>query len=136
VSIDPSNGAIVTLYGGKNYLKQALNTATDDPVQGGSTFKPFTLIGALEEDHELNETFDGDSPGPFTEDGEPWPNNFGFHDYGEIDLVEATANSVNTAYTILNDEVGPEKTAEVAHRLGIREDTEIGPYLSNVLGVA
>ncbi len=136
VSIDPSTGAIVTLYGGKNYLKQALNTATDDPVQGGSTFKPFTLIGALEEGHELNETFDGNSPGPFTEDGEPWPNNFGFHDYGEIDLVEATANSVNTAYAILNDEVGPEKTAEVAHRLGIREDTEIAPYLSNVLGVA
>ncbi|MCK0116004.1 transglycosylase domain-containing protein [Isoptericola sp. S6320L] len=138
VSIDPSNGAVVTLYGGKDYIKQALNTASQDRIQGGSTFKPFTLIGALEEGHELNETFDGNSPGHLDPEdpSREWPTNFGLQSYGQIDLVKATANSVNTAYVALNIEVGPEKTADVAHRLGIREETEIDPYPSNVLGTA
>jgi penicillin-binding protein 1A len=136
VSIDPETGAVVAAYGGADYIKQSLNTATDDHVQGGSTFKPFTLIGALEEGHELSETFDGNSPGQFIEDGKPWPTNFGLTDYGTIDLVKATAHSVNTVYATLNDEIGPEKTAEVAHRLGIREDTVIDPVKSNVLGTA
>ncbi|WP_277212718.1 transglycosylase domain-containing protein [Isoptericola croceus] len=138
VSIDPSNGAVVALYGGKNYIKQSLNTATQDTVQGGSTFKPFTLIAALEEDYELNETFDGNSPGHLDPEDptKEWPTNFGRQSYGQVDLVQATANSVNTAYVELNLAVGPEKTVDVAHRLGIREDTEIKAVPSNVLGTA
>ncbi|GAA4730312.1 hypothetical protein GCM10023216_22510 [Isoptericola chiayiensis] len=138
VSINPENGAIWTLYGGPNYLKQSLNTATDDVVQAGSTFKPFTLIGALENGHELNETFDGNSPAHLDpKDPErEWPSNFGNYSYGQVDLVEATANSINTAYVELNIENGPEKTADVAHRLGIREDESnpIDAVPANVLG--
>ncbi|WP_407319907.1 transglycosylase domain-containing protein [Isoptericola halotolerans] len=138
VSIDPSSGEVVALYGGKNYIKQSLNTATDDTVQAGSTFKPFTLIGALEKGHELTETFDGNSPGHLDPEDptREWPTNFGLHSYGQIDLVKATANSVNTAYAALNIEVGPEKTVDVAHRLGIREETEIDAVPANVLGTA
>ncbi|PFG41393.1 membrane peptidoglycan carboxypeptidase [Isoptericola jiangsuensis] len=136
VSIDPETGAVVAAYGGPDYTKQYLSMATDDAVQAGSTFKPFTLIGALEAGYTLDETFDGNSPGQFVEDGKPWPTNFGQQSFGQIDLVKATANSVNTVYATLNDEIGPEKTVEVAHRLGIREDTVIPDVTSNVLGVA
>jgi membrane peptidoglycan carboxypeptidase len=110
VSIDPSTGAIVALYGGADYVTQSLNTATQDVVQAGSTFKPFTLIGALENGHTLDETFDGNSPKifPGANDGKDYPvNNFGLHDYGPIDLVDATAHSVNTAYAELNEAIGP-----------------------------
>nr|WP_246256751.1 transglycosylase domain-containing protein [Isoptericola halotolerans] len=138
VSIDPSNGDIVALYGGKNYIKQSLNTATQDTVQGGSTFKPFTLIGALEEGYDLTTTFDGNSPKVFpgADNGNDWTvNNFGGQSLGSsIDLVTATANSVNTAYAELNMEVGPQKTVEVAHRLGIRESTDLLSNNGNVLG--
>jgi penicillin-binding protein 1A len=139
VSIDPENGAIVTLYGGQDFVTQNKNTAWQDVIQGGSTFKPFTLIAALEDGHQLNETFDGNSPGQFENDeGEPWPNNFGDTDYGTVDLVEATQDSVNTAYVELNTEIGPERTTEVAHELGIREDEKnpIQAVQSNVLGAA
>lgn len=148
VSIDPRNGRVLALYGGADYVKQNLNTATGDDAQAGSTFKPFTLIGALEKKHQLNEVFDGNSPGhpvdPETgepwvdsESGEPWePDNFGFQDYGQIDLVKATANSVNSTYAQLNLDIGPETTAEVAHRAGIREETDIPNVPSNVLGTA
>jgi penicillin-binding protein 1A len=37
-----------------------------------------------------------------------------------MNLVSATANSVNTIFAQLVVEVGPEKVAEVAHRMGIR----------------
>ncbi|GAA1723239.1 hypothetical protein GCM10009809_18870 [Isoptericola hypogeus] len=147
VSMDPQTGAVRAMYGGADYVKQSLNTATQDVMQAGSTFKPFTLIGALEQDHTLDEMFDGNSPGapidPATgqvwvdKDGTPWePDNFNYADYGQIDLATATANSVNSAYAQLNLDIGPETTAEVAHRAGIRKSTEIQPVPSNVLGTA
>lgn len=139
VSIDPQTGAVRAIYGGADYVKQSLNTATQDVMQAGSTFKPFTLIGALEQDHTLDETFDGNSPKVFpgADNGEDWEvDNFGYIDYGQISLEQATANSVNTAYAELNEEIGPETTEEVAHRAGIRKKTDIGAGLSNVLGTA
>ncbi|MEN5073101.1 transglycosylase domain-containing protein [Isoptericola cucumis] len=141
VSMDPQTGAVRALYGGPDYVKQSLNTATQDVMQAGSTFKPFTLLGALEQGHTLDETFDGNSPKVFPEakgdDGEPWEvDNFGYYDYGQVSLEQATANSVNTAYAELNEEIGPETTEEVAHRAGIRKKTEIGAEPSNVLGTA
>jgi len=139
VSMDPATGAIKALYGGPDYVKQSLNTATQDVVQAGSTFKPFTLMAALEDGHTLDEKYDGNSPYYYKDPdtGEEWePKNFGGYDYGQIDLTRATANSVNSVYGALNVEIGPEKTAEVAHRAGIRKSTEIDAVPSNVLGTA
>lgn len=139
VSMDPQTGAVKALYGGPDYVKQSLNTATQDVVQAGSTFKPFTLMAALQEGHTLDEKYDGNSPYHYTDPktGEKWePQNFGGYSYGQIDLTKATANSVNSVYGALNVEIGPEKTAEVAHKAGIRKATEIDPVPSNVLGTA
>ncbi|MFD6176769.1 MULTISPECIES: transglycosylase domain-containing protein [unclassified Isoptericola] len=150
VSVDPQTGAVKALYGGKDYVKQSLNVATQDTVQGGSTFKPFTLLGALEKGITLEDKFDGNSPGhpvdpdtgqPVVDDpatGKLWePDNFGYYDYGSsISLADATANSVNSAYAQLNMDIGPKTTAEVAHRAGIRQATKIDANPSNVLGTA
>ncbi|MFI2294965.1 transglycosylase domain-containing protein [Isoptericola sp. NPDC019571] len=141
VSMDPKTGAVKALYGGPDYVKQSLNTATQDVVQAGSTFKPFTLMAALENDHTLEEKLDGNSGKVFPDanNGEDWRvPNFGGANYGgSIDLTTATAHSVNTAYVQLNEEVGPEKTREVAERAGIRKDENypLTAGLSNVLGV-
>jgi membrane peptidoglycan carboxypeptidase len=64
--------------------------------------------------------------------------NFGGESFGQIDLLKATASSVNTVYVQLNEEVGPEKTADVAFRAGLPEDdaTHIEGNLVNVLGSA
>jgi len=129
VSIDPSNGGIVSMYGGEDFLTDQINRATRGRVQGGSTFKPFTLIAALENGIPLTERFNGRSPQEFPN----WKvSNFGGRDFGDIDLVDATADSVNTVYAQLNLEVGPEKTAEVAARAGIT--TPVNSQPSNVLG--
>ncbi|MEU2198630.1 transglycosylase domain-containing protein [Isoptericola sp. NPDC019482] len=141
VSMDPQTGAVKALYGGPDYVKQSLNTATQDVIQAGSTFKPFTLIGALEEGHTLEEKFDGSTPQVFpgdSADDKPWTvGNFGGEPFGQIDLATATAHSVNTVYGKLNLEIGPQKTVDVAEKAGIRASSpDLQPYRSNVLGTA
>ncbi|MFC6852617.1 transglycosylase domain-containing protein [Aquipuribacter hungaricus] len=135
VTIDPATGGIRGMYGGDDLL-QRRNAVTKDTAQAGSTFKPFTLVAALEAGIPLDETFDGNS-GREIEGYDRPVDNFGDTDYGRVDLVEATANSVNTAYVELNSEVGPEATREVAVRAGLPDDTlGLESFVSNVLGAA
>ncbi len=58
-SINPRTGGIVALYGGADYLKRQSNGATQDVAQAGSTFKPFTLVAALEDDIALKSRWNG-----------------------------------------------------------------------------
>jgi membrane peptidoglycan carboxypeptidase len=130
-SVDPKDGAIVAMYGGADFLTDQKNTVTYDNVQPGSTFKPFTLIAGLEQGVGLNTQFDGRTPQEF---GDWKVNNFPGGRFGSIDLVDATAQSVNTVYAQLNLQVGPEKTAEVAERAGI--PAPVDTNRANVLGTA
>lgn len=128
-SVDPKDGAIVAMYGGSDFLTDQRNTATYDKIQPGSTFKPFTLIAALEQGVPLTTRFSGRSPQTF---GDWKVNNFSGQSFGTIDLVEATAQSVNTVYAQLNLQVGPDVTAKVAERAGLTAPVETNR--ANVLG--
>jgi membrane peptidoglycan carboxypeptidase len=64
--------------------------------------------------------WDGRSPQTFS--GYP-VSNFGGEQFGRIDLVEATAHSVNTVYVPLGIQVGFRKTMDTSHRLGLPDDT-------------
>ncbi|MFD6090991.1 transglycosylase domain-containing protein [Oerskovia sp. NPDC060338] len=139
VSIDPADGAVKSVYGGPDFVTQEFNNATRGVAQAGSTFKPFTLVAALEQGIDLSATYDGNNdvevPG-FYDKGQG-VKNFGDAKYGEIDLATATANSVNTVYAALNMEVGPEATVAAAVKAGIPEDTmDLKAVPSNVLGTA
>jgi len=131
VTLDPNDGAIRSLYSGDDFIKDQYNRVTLATIQAGSTFKPFTLVAALQAGKSLNSVYSGASPQTFANG--TWPvNNFGYGSYGNMNLVEATANSVNTVYAALNMEVGPENTAAVATKAGIRTQVSVVP--SNVLG--
>ena len=134
-TIDPADGAIVALYGGPDYITQSLNAVTQGTAQAGSTFKPFTLVAALENGVSLSKTYNGTSPQTLTGWGGGSVKNFGSgggQKFGTINLVAATANSVNTVFAQLNLEVGPAKTAEVAKRAGVT--SKVGTNPANVLG--
>ena len=92
--------------------------------QPGSSFKPFTLAEALEDGMSLDKTYRG--PGTYTyprckdvATGGCTVHNVESGSYGTIDLRQATANSVNTVYAQLIQDVGVKDTAELAHRLGL-----------------
>ncbi|ABS05804.1 transglycosylase domain-containing protein [Kineococcus radiotolerans] len=136
-AIDPRTGGVTAMYGGADYEKSQFNDATQATAQAGSTFKPFTLVAALEQGISLRTTFNGSSPRTIDD----WPaRNFGDEQFGRIDLVTATEHSVNTVYGQLNDEVTPEKTRDVAIRMGYPQETaglaDKDTTISNVLGTA
>ena len=140
VTLNPVDGSIVALYGGADYLARPRNAATQDTAQAGSTFKPFTLVAHLESGNSLESFYDGRNRAPV----EGFPEgvrNYGDSSFGRIDVVEATAKSVNSVYAAMNVEVGASTTAQVAVRAGLPEDTAglLGPEFetpANVLGTA
>jgi len=123
VSMTPK-GEVRALVGGRDFtsVKRArgFDFATDFPGRSaGSSFKPFTLLTAIEEDISTRSRFSGSSPRLITDpacanpDGSPWEvENYEGGSYGTLDLVGATTNSVNTIYAQLAAEVGPESIVE------------------------
>jgi penicillin-binding protein 1A len=89
--------------------------------QPGSAFKPFLTAAALEEG--IPPTLEMDSSGPRTIEncggGEDWEIRNVSGD-GNLDMYEAMARSSNVYHGLLVDEVGPDKLASMAQRLGIK----------------
>ena len=120
-AVQPGTGAVVAMYGG-NEAGQ-LNEATQARIQPGSSFKPFALAAALEDDVSLRSRFQGNSPLELPGTDKTVNNEFD-RDYGtSVDLVTATRESINTAYVDLTLEIGPERVREAAIAAGIPDDT-------------
>jgi membrane peptidoglycan carboxypeptidase len=117
-AIRPGDGAIVAMYGGKDYSSDQYNSSTDAILQGGSTFKVFGLLAALQKDISTKTKYAGFSPRYLPEFADPLKNprgkveNFGNEQFGSIDLRKALAHSVNTVFAQLNvDLAAPGTTA-------------------------
>ena len=137
VSIRPGTGEIVALYGGKDYLVTQLNGATQSITQAGSGFKPFALIAALEQGIPLSSIWSGKSPQVFDDVRKPYPVfNYSNEQEGEIDLLDATAHSINTIFVPLGIKAGLDNVVDVARRAGIPNTVALMPTPSISLGVA
>ncbi|MGL4174135.1 MAG: transglycosylase domain-containing protein [Actinomycetota bacterium] len=133
-AVKPGDGAVVAMYGGADAVEREYNDATQATLQAGSTFKPCTLAAALQQGRSLRSIYSGASPQTFND---YTVGNFGSESFGDLDLVQATAKSVNTVYVALNEEIGPEATRNVCVETGIPEDTpDLQRNLANVLGTA
>ena len=137
VSIRPGTGEVVAFYGGKDYLVTQLNGATQSITQAGSGFKPFALVAALEQGIPLTSIWSGKSPQVFDDVGKPYPVfNYSNEQEGEINLLAATAHSINTIFVPLGIKAGPDKVVDVARRAGIPNTVALMPTPSISLGVA
>jgi membrane peptidoglycan carboxypeptidase len=137
VSIRPGTGEIVAFYGGKDYLVTQLNGATQSITQAGSGFKPFALVAALEQGIPLTSIWNGKSPQVFDDVGKPYPVfNYSNEQEGQINLLDATAHSINTIFVPLGIKAGLENVVDVARRAGIPTSVALMPTPSISLGVA
>ena len=139
VSIKPGTGEVVAMYGGQDYLKSQLNNATQAITEAGSSFKPFTLVAALQQGISLHSLWNGNSPQVFYDPGSqsPYPVfNYGNEQFPNVNLLDATANSVNTVFVPLAIKVGPQDVINVARAAGIPDSVAMVASPSVTLGVA
>ena len=116
VSIDPRNGAVRAMYGGRYYKSRQFNYATNAVRQAGSTMKPFVLAQALSDGYSVNTNYPG--PAELIVNGEDFKN-YGDTNYGLMTLRDATRLSVNTVYVQLMQVVKPERVARLAKAHGL-----------------
>ena len=140
VAIDPADGAVRALVGGRDWNDPAdpvarFNLATQGRRQPGSTFKEIVLAAALEAGWTLEQRL----PAPDrievpARGGEPvWSvANYADVDYDQVTLREATHKSINTVYAQLVDDVGADAVVDMAERLGVR--SELQPLRAVALG--
>jgi len=145
VTVEPATGLVKAMVGGRDFAASQVNLALGDcpptpataappppdtPIcitgggtgrQPGSSFKPFTLAKAFEEGIGPGRIYEGPSSYTFPHcTGDKCTvHNAETGGFGAITLREATAESVNTVFAQLIQDVGIQKTAEMANRLGI-----------------
>ncbi|CAN5353708.1 hypothetical protein BH11ACT8_BH11ACT8_09950 [soil metagenome] len=117
-SVEPGTGALRGFYAGQDFLDSQLNWAVEGG-QAGSTFKAFALAAGIKDGYSLKDTFDGNSPFVLADGSEVV--NEQDNDYGRVNLIKATEESINTAYTDLTVAMdnGPEKIVKMANDMGI-----------------
>jgi penicillin-binding protein 1A len=161
IAIDPKNGAIRAMVGGRNFKESQFNRATQAKRQAGSVFKPFIYLTAIEEGF-TPATILEDMPLVFVYKNNAWdlvsrditaletvaetvseddlintnkvwvPTNYGKKYRGKVTLRTALALSINTCVVELIMKVTPIKVIQSARNLGIT--TPLSNSLSLALG--
>ena len=141
VVIDNKTGGVKAMVGGPGYDSQPFNIASYGARQPGSSFKPFTLVSALELGHSPYEVFSS-QPKVF-HFGKHGKQLFPVHNYGDsylgsASLITATQYSDNSVYADLglNLKKTPKEStkyiARTARRMGIVSPVSVNPAM--VLG--
>jgi penicillin-binding protein 1A len=141
VAIDTA-GRIRAMVGGQDFENERVNLALGADGGGsgrqpGSAFKPIVLAEALKQGTPLTAVYDAPSKKTFrgADGGDDWVvSNYADAGLGSLDLVDATANSSNTAYAQLQLDVGVDNTVALARRMGLTGELPEVPSL--VLGTA
>ncbi len=125
VSVD-GEGRVRAMIGGVSYADSQFNRATMAYRQTGSSFKPFVYLTAMEAGYQPT-TPVVDEPYSI---GDWSPQNFEKTYMGVIDLQTALAESINTVAARLANDVGRDKVAATAHRLGVTSKINTDPAMA------
>ena len=128
VVIDPRNGEVLAMAGGKPYsVRHQFNVPADGHRQPGSSFKPFVYLAALQKGVQPSTTFKSEKQLFDLGGRQFWYVTNSEDSYGAtMNLDEALALSDNTVYAQLTMLIKPAVIADVAHRLGILSPIDSG----------
>jgi penicillin-binding protein 1A len=136
VSMNPENGAILSLVGGFDFHRTQFNHVTQAMRQPGSSFKPFIYAAALEKGFAPS-TVVNDAPisiGILETGSQAWePKNYDGKYEGLMRLRTALAKSKNVVSVRLLRAIGPSYAQEYIQRFGF-EPEKHPPYLTLALG--
>jgi penicillin-binding protein 1A len=134
VAIDPRDGAVKAMFGGRNFRESQFNLAAQSERQPGSAFKPIVLASAMREGISPATELES-KPVEIDAGDRVWKvTNYDKTYLGRISLERALVSSDNSVYAQLTDIVGPSSIARTAHDLGIH--SQLDPYFSIGLGLA
>ncbi len=128
VAIDPRNGEIQAMVGGKDFSKNQFNRVTQAQRQPGSTFKGFVYATAIATGKN---PYDSYLDEPLSIDGYE-PKNYHDNFSGWLNMRDALTKSVNTIALKVLIDVGFQPTIKLAHDMGIK--SELKPTYSLALG--
>jgi len=130
VLMDPNNGAVMAMVGGRDFRQSQFNRATQALRQPGSAFKPFVYAASLERGRSPSFAV---SDGPLTL-GTWSPKNYDGNYGGHVSLRSALRNSRNLATIRVGRDAGIARVRDVARRAGI--ETPIPGFPSVYIGAA
>ncbi|MDD4601183.1 Penicillin-binding protein 1F [bioreactor metagenome] len=125
VAIDPRNGYIKAMVGGKDYAESQLNRVVAEIRQPGSAFKPFVYAVGLNQGLAANSILVDE---PINISGYS-PENYDKKHQGPITIKKALRMSVNVASVKLGQQVGIDNVLSLAQNMGI---TTIIPQDNNL----
>jgi penicillin-binding protein 1B len=138
VALDPRNGEIKAVIGGRDYGQSQLNHALARR-QPGSVFKPFVYAAAFDNAVDgvqpiiTPATTIDDEPTTFEFDGKEYtPNNYGEKFMGRVTVRDALTNSLNVATVKVAELIGYGRVVQVARQMGL--GTNILPTPAVALG--
>ncbi|HRH40670.1 MAG TPA: PBP1A family penicillin-binding protein [Pyrinomonadaceae bacterium] len=141
IAIRPKTGEIVAMVGGRNYLENQFNRATDAMRQPGSVFKPFVYATAINSAYDTGIVFTAasifkDEKKTFTFNNESYsPNNYGdVFSNQDITLRDALVKSKNTITVDLGMQLNIGKVMNLATKAGFPRVEKA--YPSMALGTA
>jgi penicillin-binding protein 1A len=135
VCLDPSNGHILAMVGGRDFAKYKFNRATQAPRQPGSAFKPFVYTAAIDNGYSPADEFLNQPFVEINDDGTRWtPHNYDNTVSGYMSLREGLRRSKNLVTIRLIREITPRLVANYAKRMGIT--TRIRSVSSLALGTS
>ncbi|HEX7370204.1 MAG TPA: penicillin-binding protein 1B [Rhodanobacteraceae bacterium] len=127
VVVDPSNGDVLAMVGGRKSDRHGFNRAYDARRPVGSSLKPFYYLMALTNPSRWNvASLLDDSPVALKlPNGKLWtPQNDDHKSHGEVPMFEALAKSYNLASVHLGLQLGVNRVATFLRSFGLKDVQE------------
>lgn len=132
VALDPENGDILAIIGGRDYYKSVYNRVTDSKRQVGSTIKPLLYYTALKNGFTASTTFTSEKTTFTFDDNKKYsPKNYG-DSYGNIGISMGTAIAYSDNIYAVKTHIflGEENLVNFLKEVGAESNLEAIPSLA------